>query len=336
MAYRDVRSRGAVIKDQVVRGEMPPWLTDGPVGEFVNDTRMTAREISTIAAWVDAGSPPGVVTELTEPPPFPIWQFGTPDVVLGMPKSFPVPANGDRMLREFSLPLPVDGQRYVESVEIRPGHPFQTHHATVMVKDGPNTNLIGAYLPGALATSLPRGLVVRVPKGASLTLSMHYSPDGEAVSDGETTIGVRFAKPASQLIALTGLSSSRAIDIAPDVDNYAVRGAPFVFSQDSHIVTLTPRMFHRGKDFTYTLWLPDGSARVLLKTKRWEDDWQPTYVLSTPVAAPKGSRLEALGRFDNTAGNENNPDPKQRVTFPQEVMEGYFQYTIDAQKPLAQ
>ena len=68
---------------------------------------------------------------------------------------------------------------------------------------------------------------------------------------------------------------------------------------------------------------------MILKTNRWEDDFSPSYLPKDPIAAPKGSRLEVVGRFDNTKANERNPDPRQHVKYPDEVMEGYFEYTID-------
>ena len=333
MTYNDVRSIGPVIKDQVVRREMPPWLGDGPVGEFVNDLRLGDREIAIIASWVDGGALAGSASELREPPPVPTWRLGPPDLVLGLPKPYALPTDGPRVMREFPLRLQLDGDRYVESVEVRPGHPFNTHHALVTLKDGPHTQVIGSYLPGG-ARPLPAGIGKRIPKHATATLSMYYDPHPDAlpVVDGETTVGVRFAKSPPEKLAFTGLSTSRAIDLAPNAADVDVRGEPFVFAQDSHIVNLTPRMYRRGKTFTFTLILPDGSTRAILKTTRWKDDWQPTYELRTPVAAPKGSRIVAVGRFDNSSNNEYNPDPTLRIRYPQEVMEGYFEYTIDARK----
>ena len=334
MTYDQVRGIAGVIKDQVVRREMPPWLIEGPPGVFANDLRISDREIAIISAWVDGGALPGSAQDLHEPPALSTWQMGTPDLVLGLPKPYALPTGGPRVMREFRLPLMLDGDRYVQSVEVRPGHPFNTHHALVTLKDGPHTQVLGSYLPGG-ARPLPAGVGKRIPKGATATLLMYYDPDpdGHPLVDGGTTVGVTFATSPPRQLAFTGLSSSRTIDLAPNAADVDVRGDPFVFAQDSHIINLTPRMYRRGKIFTFTLILPDGSTRVLLKTTRWKDDWQPTYELLTPVAAPKGSRLEAVGRFDNSANNEYNPDPALRIRFPQEVMEGYFEYTIDAVKP---
>ena len=50
-----------------------------------------------------------------------------------------------------------------------------------------------------------------------------------------------------------------------------------------------------------------------------------------PIAAPKGSRIETVAHWDNSAGNKLNPDPTARIQFGPEIMNGYFEYTIDQQ-----
>jgi hypothetical protein len=329
MTYFEARQWGKVIRDQVARREMPPWLADPSVGEFANDPRLSEREIAIVTGWVDAGMPAGRGQDMPPMPKFPDWQIGAPDVVAGLAKPVTIPAVGSRFLVDQPVDITFDEDRYLERAEIIPGRRIHTHHATLSLNTGGQVSVLASYLPGGKVPALPPGTFKRIPKGSRLTLTMHYYPVGEVAVDADTRIGLTFAKGPVSQIAITGVSSSRAIDIAPNVATVEVRGAPFVFAEDSHIISLMPRMYQRGKDVTYTLTLPDGTSRVLLKTVRWEDDWQPSYLLKTPVAAPKGSTLVVLGRFDNTSGNENNPDPKQRIVYPNEVMDGFFEYTID-------
>jgi len=72
---------------------------------------------------------------------------------------------------------------------------------------------------------------------------------------------------------------------------------------------------------------------VLLSVPRFNPDWQPSYVLKQAIAAPKGSRLETVAHFDNSAANKHNPDITQRVVFGPEIMNGYFDYTVDGHTP---
>lgn len=143
-----------------------------------------------------------------------------------------------------------------------------------------------------------------------------------------------FARAPVEKIAITAMSGTRALDIPPGDANYEAKGDPFVFAEDSHILSLVPRMNERGKDYKYTLVLPDGSSRILLSVPKFSDSWQPSYILAAPIAAPKGSRIETIAHYDNSAANRQNPDPTQRVKFGPEIMNGYFDYTVDSQNLL--
>lgn len=57
-----------------------------------------------------------------------------------------------------------------------------------------------------------------------------------------------------------------------------------MFKEDSHIISLLPRMNERGKDYMYTLVYPDGTSPILVKVSRFDDAWQPAYLLKTPIA----------------------------------------------------
>ena len=65
-----------------------------------------------------------------------------------------------------------------------------------------------------------------------------------------------------------------------------------------------------GKSWEYRLVYPDGQSQVVLSVPRYDFNWQTYYVFTTPLAAPKGSRLEATAHYDNSVNNKWNPDPK--------------------------
>ncbi len=54
-----------------------------------------------------------------------------------------------------------------------------------------------------------------------------------------------------------------------------------------------------GKDFLLQAVLPDGARVTLLKVDHWDFNWQNTYDFTTPVALPRGSRIEMVAHFDN-------------------------------------
>jgi hypothetical protein len=257
------------------------------------------------------------------------WKIGTPDVVLSMPSTYDIPAGGPRILQDFPISTKFDEDKYIEVAEVIPGKRSHTHHAIVSVNDGSGSSRVASYLPGGPTSPLPKGVVKLIPKGAAINLNMHYNPTGVAAKDGETRIGFRFAKGPIEKVAITAMTGTRALEIPAGAPNYEAIGNPYVFKEDSHIISLLPRMNERGKDFTYTLVLPDGTSQILLKVSKFDDVWQPSYLLKTAVAAPKGSRLESIAHFDNSAGNKRNPDPTKLIKYGPEIMNGYFDFTVD-------
>jgi hypothetical protein len=99
------------------------------------------------------------------------------------------------------------------------------------------------------------------------------------------------------------------------------------------LVSMLPHMHLRGKSFTLRAYFPDGREETLISIPEYDFGWQTTYVLATPLPLPKGTRLEAIGRYDNTANNPSNPDPSARVVYGEqtwnEMMGGVMDFAID-------
>jgi hypothetical protein len=330
-SFAEVRPWARAIRTAVVSKAMPPWLADADHERYANDPSLSAAEIDTIVKWVDSGAAEGNPADIPRLPALAQgWPMGTPDVGL-LPGPRQVTPTGRSVYADLSVPTSFPADRYVSAAEIRIGGPGFTHHANLLLKDGRGSARVASYSPGAGAKSYPAGVAKLIPKGATLTLNMHYNPKGEPRTDLGSRIALQFAQGPVRQVAITDESGTNKIDIPPGDANYERIGEPFVFGQDSHILTLMPRMNERGTDFRYTLVLPDGTSRVLLNIPRWNYGWVLTYVLAQPVAAPKGSRLETIAHWDNSAGNKLNPDPTARVPFGPEIMNGYFEYVIDAQ-----
>ena len=91
---------------------------------------------------------------------------------------------------------------------------------------------------------------------------------------------------------------------------------------------MTPHMHVRGKDMTYIAHYPDGTAETLLSVPKYDFNWQITYQLAKPKVLPKGTQLEVIAHYDNSANNKFNPDPTKDVRWGdqtwEEMMIGFF------------
>ena len=83
---------------------------------------------------------------------------------------------------------------------------------------------------------------------------------------------------------------------------------------------------------TITAVFPDGGSQTLVKSN-WDPDWDISYRLAEPVIAPKGTRLELVAHYDNSADNPRNPDPTDDLTFGvEEMMIGFVDYLVEREE----
>jgi hypothetical protein len=72
-------------------------------------------------------------------------------------------------------------------------------------------------------------------------------------------------------------------------------------------------MHLRGKDFDIKARYADGRTDSLLRVPRYDFNWQTTYFLAEPIPLTRGTSLEFVAHFDNSANNKFNPDPSKTV-----------------------
>jgi peroxiredoxin len=339
LTYGDAVKHARMLKEVTTQRRMPPWHADPRHGKFANDRRLTDKEIETLAAWVDGGTPKGDDKDLPKPIAWvPGWRMGKPDLVLEMPKEFEVPADGVLDYKHFTIDSGFKEDVWVEKGEARPGAAGVVHHVVVYIlkpgQDQPfddkgNMNILVGWAPGDLGLVCPPDTGLRVPKGSKLMFEMHYTPNGTAVKD-RSSIGLIFHKKPPKYEMLMNSFMNESIRIPPRDPHYRAE-ATMRFPADSRILSLVPHMHWRGKNYFYELIYPDGRKRTLLSVPRWDFNWQNTYQFAEPIAVPKGVRLHAVAHWDNSRNNPYNPDPSKEVRFGlqtwEEMMVGWVVYT---------
>src|SRR6185295_5569344 len=132
--YKDVSSRAKQIAAATAKRTMPPWLPADGYGEFAGARRLTDAQIALLQQWADQGAPEGDPAGKPSLPELPRgWQLGQPDLVVQAPRTFTVPASGGDLFRNFAIPVPLTGTRYVRAIELRADNPRMLHHASVGV-----------------------------------------------------------------------------------------------------------------------------------------------------------------------------------------------------------
>ena len=336
VSYQDARPYAKVMKQRVVARQMPPWNADPAIGHFKNDPRLTDLEVDTIARWADGGAPKGDDSDMPKMPSFAEgWTIGKPDAVFAMDEPFHIPANGAVEYQYIRIPVNLPEDHWIQAIEIKPGARAQVHHVIAYTQPsgepisdggvlGP-TN-IGGVTPNKPGMVFPEG-VARLLRGKhDIVLQIHYTTNGKEALD-RTEVGLIFAKQPPVKAAAGGLVINPRFVIPANDGNFEVRGQNLLMA-DTVLTAMTPHMHVRGKDMTYIAHYPDGREETLLSVPKYDFNWQISYILDKPKMLPKGTTVEVIAHFDNSANTKFNPDPTQAVRWGdqtwEEMMIGFF------------
>jgi tetratricopeptide (TPR) repeat protein/mono/diheme cytochrome c family protein len=340
LTYRDVRPRAGAIARAVRTRGMPPWKPEpDDDAEFIGARRLTEAQIRTIERWVELGAVEGDPADLPPPPAFTEgWRLGRPDLVVAMPAAYALPAGGSDVLRNFVMPIPDAGTRYVSGIEFRPGNARVVHHANIRIDrsggsrladqadpepgyDGrittgsfPDGHFLG-WTPGQLAPIAP-DLAWPLEAGSDLVVQLHMKP-GDSPEMVQASVGFFFTdRPAGPTPVMLRLGRQN-IDIAPGDARYVIEDR-YVLPVDVAVVGVQPHAHYRAREVSGVASLPDGTRKRLIEIKDWDFNWQDAYRYAKPISLPRGTVLSMRYTYDNSAANRRNPDrPPRRVRWGQ-------------------
>jgi peroxiredoxin len=348
MTYKQAVNWASDIKEYTQERKMPPWKpVEGPA--FHNERKLSEKDLATLAAWVDGGTPPGDPKDAPPTRQFTEgWQLGQPDLVLTVPDEMTVGPSGKDLFRVFVLPTNEAEDKFVTAVEVRPGNKRIVHHTLNYIdttgqarkleqkeqervkKDdeqdqGPGYSSamgigflpqggLGGWAPGQMGRHLPQGTGHFLPKGADVIVQVHYHRNGRTEKD-RTAIGLYFAKKPVARRMKGMVLPGRFLMIPAGEARYTVKGQIEV-EQDCLLHSVMPHMHMLGKEIKVTVTPPDGKPFTLVAIHDWNYNWQETYVLKEPIAIKAGTRFAVEAVYDNSDKNPSNPfNPPRRVFF---------------------
>jgi peroxiredoxin len=353
VTYQQAVRWAADVKELTAARRMPPWLASEG-GPFHGERRLPDKDIATLAAWVDGGTPQGDPRDAPPArPPAEDWQLGPPDLILEVPQDMTLAADGADLFRVFVLPSGLRQDRHVAAVQVRPGNRRVVHHALVYFDSsgkareldkstrqkepkpgsgdhGPGYTAamgvgfppggerdfgeLGAWAPGQRVHRLGEGIGYRLPAGADVLLQIHYHRTGREETD-RTRLGIYFARGPVRHTLEGVVVAGRFLFIPAGEARFRVRAAVEV-QDDCLLHSILPHMHRLGRAVRVTLRPPRGPARTLLAIREWDYNVQETYFLATPLRLAAGSRIEIDAVFDNSADNPANPSrPPRPVVF---------------------
>ena len=126
--YTQARRWADDIKEYTGNRQMPPWMPTGGIA-MRGERKLSNKEIATLAAWADAGTPEGDSKDAPPAPDFGSdWRHGTPDLILQAGDDFKLGPVGDDLFRVFVVPTGLTENKWVIGYDVKPGNPRVVHH----------------------------------------------------------------------------------------------------------------------------------------------------------------------------------------------------------------
>jgi hypothetical protein len=325
--YDEARPWAKAIKEELLEKRMPPWCAVKGYGEFSNAPSLTQRDIDMIVNWVEGGAPKGDEKDL---PPSPLfsndWQLGKPDLTLKPEVPSKVAADADEF-RTLVLGTNLKEDRWISAIDLQPGNGTVVHCAKVyslrssaeapimtpvrtddagLSVDLSAATVLGTWAPGQKRVLFEDGVAQLLQAGSRIAVKIHYRGAGEAVND-LSTVGLHFAKNLQrrslQEIAITNPGANIPVAAEP----YPIK-VSVTTQSDTEAIAIRPRVHPLVMSLQATAYRPDGSEEVLIWTRRYQFDWEPTYVFRQPIILPRGTRVDVVAYFDNSEENQKNPN----------------------------
>jgi len=329
-----------------VAGAMPPWYVEKDIGiqHFKNDPSLNDLEVAQIAAWVENGMPEGDPAHMPPPREFAsdvTWVAGEPDLIVKTNEILVEGGAPDWWGEIESVPIELDEDRYVSSVEIREvndvdnrsgeeqrqtvGGRYVFHHmiwSTRMLDVGEDSGQFASR--GENSVGWPVHEVGRNPDmfapeagrllraGSSVVSnSVHLHSNG-VDTRAHLEIGFRFHpkgyEPEYRRAGL-GLGNGVDIDIRGNEKNQELH-AYRTLNQHTKIVTFEPHLHAPGARMCLeAIW---GYNVETLSCVGYDHNWVRGYAFADDAAPllPKGTILHITGYMDTTEDNRNVPDSR--------------------------
>jgi thiol-disulfide isomerase/thioredoxin/mono/diheme cytochrome c family protein len=351
LRFDDVAANAEMIAEVIQQQRMPPWYASPDHGQFTNARTLPAADRAMLVDWVRSGTPRG---DGPDESPAPVvkaagddadpwagldWQMGEPDLILEVPFTYDVPADGYVDYKYAMLPRVFLHDTWLEAVEIQPSNPRVVHHANLghlpIGRTGAYSKLITGYVPGVGPMLLKPGVAAKIPAGSALAMQIHITTTGKPETV-KLRVGFRYPRDKVEKELHYYQLNNVEFAIPPYAAHHPV-SRDETLADDVTLVGFFAHMHVRGKDMTFRAFPPQGDPVTLLMIPNYNFDWQLPYHLPPgQVRFPAGTRLECLAHFDNSTFNPYNPDPSATVhdgqqTF-QEMMYGFVFYTKDAEQ----
>ena len=355
--YDEVAAYGNFIEYVTSIGYMPPWTPDDSYSHFVGERVLTAEEVETISAWVDAGLPEGDPTENPGLPDFPDGsQVGDPDLIFSMPQPYVHEGDMTDQYQVFVLPTGFEEDVAVRALEVRPGNGTIAHHAILGVDISGTAqdldaedpapgyesfgdfgfnayqNFFGGWVPGTQTVVYPEGIGRVIPAGSDLLVQMHYGPSPVEEAD-QTEINVFLTDGPIEREVTTGIMGPWNLGEPFFIPPNTIKTfhGTYPVTSDVSLISIVPHCHLVGVSWEVFATSGNGQDTIpLIRIPQWDFNWQGFFTFTHLTHIPEGYVIHGIATYDNTDANPYNPSsPPQLVMYGDNTEDEMFFVFLD-------
>jgi hypothetical protein len=268
--YGEAKTWAPAIREEVLSGRMPPWAAVPGFGDFANDASLSAIETELLTRWAEGGAPLGPAV----PAPTPAAPLS--DRAGALRLECPAVTVSGATVQTISLPTTLAGDRWIAGWEFYPGNRALVEEAVFSIQGA----VIGSWTPFDTHIAYPGGMADRLPKGADVTVAIHYR---------------KSAEPQTDRSALT-------LDLIPgpqrEVKHRILRCGAHPIDQDVDVIAVTPRPAAAGDSMEIAASGPRIGVEPLSVLSRFRPEYAVTYRLRVPMRLRAGTRLDVRSSSD--------------------------------------
>jgi hypothetical protein len=318
-------------------GAMPPWYMEKNIGiqDYKDDPSLSDEELAAISAWARSGTPKGDVADAPQALTFDDstkWKAGEPDLIVVMNDVTKLAGTPDWWGEIDYMPIGLEEDRYVKSVEVVEVNDVDTsaaagtvggryifHHmiwGTAQLDE--NGERQGFSIPwpvhevGRNADIFDEDAGRLLKAGTAIVSdSVHLHSNGRDTT-GHMGVGFRFHPKGYEpkyKPSFIGLGNGVDISITGNQKDQELH-AYTVLQEHTKVVTFEPHLHAPGERMCLeAIW---GYTIETLSCVGYDHNWVRGYPYAENAAPilPKGTILHIVGYMNNTESNPNVPDSR--------------------------
>lgn len=329
-------------------GEMPPWSPDPDCRHYKDERLVSSEQIALLERWSAEGMREGDPADWVAPGPI---ETPMPDLIGRQNGAYTPRKTPPDDYHCFLIDQEFTQDTFVTGTTVVPGNDQLVHHANLFlinealvpkVKEledaeedagykcfgdpGINqTNLIGAWVPGAQPVFFPDDTAVVIPEGARLVLQVHYNAlyTDPVPVESEVLLYTRDTPPAQQARALPIAHLTFDVPAGEKESEHAIT-IKNSSTEDWLIIGTGPHLHLLASQVKVEVLRKDDELEdtCLVDIPDWDFSWQQEYRFKDDewVTVRPGDRVRLTCTFDNSPENQPIVDGQQLA--PQRVRWG--------------